>query len=66
VLAAKSDIFWVLRFAVYKDPNNVEDIKTKELKLARHIIRKEGERILEKILNGKFHNKRPLGKPRTR
>jgi hypothetical protein len=32
VLAVKSDIFGVLRFAVYKDLNNVDDIKIKRLR----------------------------------
>ena len=58
MLPVKSDIFGVLRFAVYKDLNNVDDIKIKGLRWAGHIIRKEGERIPEKVLNGKFHNKR--------
>jgi hypothetical protein len=31
-----------------------------------HIIRTGVERIPEKILNGKFHNKTIVGKPRTR
>jgi len=26
----------------------------------------EGERISKKVLNGKFHNTRPVGKPRTK
>jgi len=66
VLPVKFDIFGVLRFAVYKDLNNVDDIKIKGLRWAGHIIRKEGERIPERVLNGKFHNKGLLEKPRTR
>jgi hypothetical protein len=31
-----------------------------------HIIRKEDEKIPKKVLNGKVHNTRPVGKPRTR
>ena len=32
-----------------------------------HIIRMEDECIPKKrVLNGKFHNKRPVGKPRTK
>ena len=31
-----------------------------------HIIRMAGERIPEKVLNGKFQNQRLVGKPRTR
>lgn len=59
MLPAKSDISWVLRFAVYKDLNNVDDIKIKGLRWSSHIIRKEGEMIPEKVLNGNFYNKRP-------
>jgi hypothetical protein len=44
----------------------VDNIKIRGIRWAGHIIRKDGERIPEKVLNGKFHNKRPLGKPRTR
>jgi len=31
-----------------------------------HIRRMEDERILKGVLNGKFRNTRPVGKPRTR
>jgi hypothetical protein len=31
-----------------------------------HIIRMEEERIPKKVLNGTFHNTRPVGRPRTR
>jgi len=31
-----------------------------------HIIRKEDERIPKKVLNGKVHNTKPVGKPRKR
>ena len=31
-----------------------------------HIIKTEDENVPIKFLNGKFHNKRPVGKPRTR
>jgi hypothetical protein len=44
----------------------VEDIKIKRLEWAGHIIRMEEERIPKKILNGKFHTTRPVGRPRTR
>jgi hypothetical protein len=35
-------------------------------KWASHIIRTEDERIPQNVLNGKFHNTRPVGEPRTR
>ena len=44
----------------------MEDIKIRRLEWARHIIRKEEERIPKKVLNGNFHTTRPVGRPRTR
>ena len=41
----------------------MDDIK---IKGAGHIIRMEEERIARKVINGKFHNTRTVGKPRTR
>jgi hypothetical protein len=40
--------------------------KIKRLGRAVHVIRAEAERIPEEVLNGKFHDTRPVGKPRTR
>jgi hypothetical protein len=44
----------------------VEDITTRRLGWARHIIRMDEERIPKKGLNGNFHTTRPVGRPRTR
>lgn len=44
----------------------MEDIKLRRLGQAGHIIRMEDERLSKNVLNGKFHNTRPVGKPRTR
>jgi hypothetical protein len=44
----------------------VEDIKTRRLGWAGHIIRMEEERIPNRVLNGNFHTTRPVGRPRTR
>jgi len=33
--------------------------------LGGHVIRKEDERIPKKVLNGKVHNTRPVGKQRN-
>jgi hypothetical protein len=51
----------------------VDEIKIRRLGWAGHVVRMEDERILppppqrkEKVLCGKFRNKRPVGKPRTR
>jgi hypothetical protein len=42
------------------------DIKIIRLEWEGHTIRREEERIPKKILNAKFHNTRPVRKPRTR
>ena len=44
----------------------MEDIKIRRLEWAGHTIRMEEERISKKVLNGKFHTTRPVGRPRTR
>jgi len=41
----------------------MEDITIRKL---GHIVSMEDERIPNKVLNGKFHNTRPVQKPRTR
>ena len=53
-------------YNIYKYTNFVDDIKIRKLGWAGYIIRMEDERIPPKILNWKFHNTRPLGKPRAR
>jgi hypothetical protein len=53
-------------YSLYKEPNIVEDIKTRRLGWAGHIIRIEEERIPERVLNRNFHTTRPVGRPRTR
>jgi len=42
-----------------------DDIKIKRLGWAGLIIRMEDERIPKKVLNWKFHNLKPVGKPST-
>ena len=44
----------------------MDDIKIIRPGWAGYIIRTEDERIPKKVLNVKFHNKRPVGKPSTR
>jgi hypothetical protein len=44
----------------------VDDFKIRRTETAGHVIRMEDGRISEKVLNGKFHNKSAVGKPRTR
>jgi hypothetical protein len=53
-------------YSLYNDLNIMEDIKIRRLGWAGHIKRMEEERIPKKLLNGKFHNTRPVGRPRTR
>jgi len=44
----------------------MEDNTIAKLGWAGHIINMEDERIPLNVLNGKFHNTRPVQKPRTR
>jgi hypothetical protein len=53
-------------YTLYNESNIVEDIKVRRLGWAGHIIRKEEERITNKVLNGNFHTTRPVGRPKTR
>jgi len=45
---------------------NKDNIKIRRLRCAHHIITTEDETIPKKVPNGKFHNTRPVGKPRTK
>ena len=49
-----------------KDLKFMDDMKIRRLGCARRVVRMEDERIPKKVLNGEFHNTRPVGKPRTR
>jgi len=53
-------------YGLYNEPNIVEDIKIRRLGWAGHIIRMEEERVPKKVLNGNFHTKRPVERPRTK
>jgi hypothetical protein len=46
--------------------NIVDDIKIRNLRWAGHVIRMADEGLPEKVLIGKLHNTRPMGKPRKR
>ena len=50
----------------YEDLNTVSDIKIRRLGRAGRIVRMEDGRIPNKVINVKFHNTRPVGKPRMR
>jgi hypothetical protein len=43
----------------------VDDFKIRKLRWPGNIIRLEDEGIPIEVLNGKFHNKSPVGKQRT-
>ena len=54
-------------YNLWKDLNIEGDTKIERLGWLGHFIRMDDERIpKEKVLNGKFDNARPVGKPRTR
>lgn len=44
----------------------MDDFKIRRTEMTGHVIRKENARISKNVLNEKFHNKRAVGKPRTR
>jgi hypothetical protein len=50
-------------YTLYKDLSIVEDTKVRRLGWVGHIIRMREERIPKKVLNGTFHNTRPVGRP---
>jgi len=52
-------------YNLYKGLNIAEDIQIRRLGRAGHIIRMEDEKIPKEVFSGKFHNTRPMGKPRT-
>ena len=56
----------IMKFIIYEEVNNLDDIKIRKLGWAGLIVRVEDERIPKKVFNGKFNNKRPVGKRRTR
>jgi hypothetical protein len=63
--------FWCPRwnnelYSLYNDLNIVEDIKIRRLGWAGHIIRMEDQRVPKMVLNRRFHNTRPVGRPRAR
>jgi hypothetical protein len=51
---------------LYKDLNVADDTTIRSLGWVCHITSMEDERIPKKVLIGKFHTTRPVGKPRWR
>jgi hypothetical protein len=52
--------------SLYRSPNIIRVIKSKRLRWAGHVARKEEGRSAFKILTGKPTGERPLGRPRRR
>jgi hypothetical protein len=51
---------------LYSSPNIVRVIKSRRMRLARHVARMGEERGVCRVLVGKPEGKRPLGRPRRR
>jgi hypothetical protein len=52
-------------FSRYKELKNLDDIKSRKLGQADHIIKTEDERIPKEILNREFYNTLTVRKPST-
>jgi hypothetical protein len=44
----------------------VDGIKIRKIGWAVHVVKMEDESIPKKVLDGKYHNRTPVGKPRAR
>ena len=51
---------------LYSSPNIVQVIKSRKMRWAGHVARKEEVRCVLKVMVGKPEGKRPLGRPRRR
>ena len=51
---------------LYCSPNNIQVIKSRRMRWARHVARMMEKRGVYRVLVGKPEGKRPLGKPRHR
>jgi hypothetical protein len=63
----EDDLGWRLRhnkelYALLDGPDVVKFIKVKRLQWTGHIIRMDNSRIPIKVLDGKFHGRRPVGR----
>jgi hypothetical protein len=52
--------------SLYSSPNIVTVIKSRRMRLARHVARMKEGRGVYMVLVGRPENKRPLGRPRRR
>jgi hypothetical protein len=67
----EDDLGWSLRhnkelYELLDGPDIVKFIKFKRLQWAGHIVRIDNSKITKKVLDGKFHGRRPVGRPRLR
>jgi hypothetical protein len=67
----EGDLGWKLRhnkdlYELLDGPDVVKFIKFKRLQWADHIVRMDNSRIPKKVLDGEFHGRRPVGRPRLR
>jgi hypothetical protein len=51
---------------LYSLPNIVREVKSRRMRWAGHVARREEERGVQRVLVGKPEEKRPLGRPRHR
>jgi hypothetical protein len=67
----EDDLGWKLRHnkelcELLDGPDTVKFIKFKRLQWAGHIARMHNSRIAKTVLDGEFHGRRPVGRPRPR
>jgi hypothetical protein len=53
-------------YTVYNEPNIVEDIKIKRLRMGGSYNKDGRRKDSKKVLSGNFHTTRPVGRPRIR
>jgi hypothetical protein len=52
--------------SLYSSQNIIRVIKSRSMRWAGHVARMGEERVIYRILGGRFEGKRPLGRPRRR
>jgi hypothetical protein len=51
-------------YELLNGPDIVKFIKFKRLQCAGHVVRMDNSRLPKKVLDGKFHGRRPVGRQR--